>query len=416
MIKVSVIKKHYQVKVGAKNIVTSCDPATVTATNSDSTVVGQTTAPSGGTGNIPIADSSIKRSNGTEITSVPATEPATIQDSVVQINQVDGTPVSTNNVMAATNVTLLVPNPPTLQQVIDNNTPSDITDAIETAGYACAVFSDLSVSYGKPLYSQPFGNTLAKPLNVAVNNLADEIYVCAGNIIQVYLGDKTLDRTITGFNAPSTIRFSDDYAQYLAVQGGVTIGSQVRIMNTATDTQVALLTTTNIRAATFNNVNGNIFWSNTSHQILQRTQANSAVGSAFTSTNVPRIYTMRAQPNTSRVFVAGDSGAFNIGRVSFFDNNTLAFTNITLGTGSLDINYINGIAFLNDRIFLFHFSGALSYQAITEIDINGNVVWQALALSTDVTANVTGDIYTGCPCPVVVYPFASLNKIFCAIL
>jgi len=133
MIKVSVIKKHYQVKVGAKNIVTSCDPATVTATNSDSTVIGTATVPSGGTGNIPIADSEIRRSDASLIVSLPATEPATIQDSVVQINQVDGTPISTNNVMAATNVTLLVPNPLTLQQTIDGNTSANIATAINNA-------------------------------------------------------------------------------------------------------------------------------------------------------------------------------------------------------------------------------------------------------------------------------------------
>jgi hypothetical protein len=111
MIKVSVIKKHYQVKVGAKNIVTSCDPATVTATNSDSTVLGTATVPSGGTGNIPIADSEIRRSDASLIVSLPATEPATIQDSVVNIEYQNGTPISTNSVMADSTATFQVPNP-----------------------------------------------------------------------------------------------------------------------------------------------------------------------------------------------------------------------------------------------------------------------------------------------------------------
>ena len=133
MIKVSLIKKHYQVKVGAKNIVTSCDPATVTATNSDSTVLGTATVASGGTGNIPISDSEIRRSDASLIVSVPATEPATIQDSVVNIEYANGTPISTNNVMAATNVTLLVANPLTLQQTIDGNTSANIATAINNA-------------------------------------------------------------------------------------------------------------------------------------------------------------------------------------------------------------------------------------------------------------------------------------------
>jgi hypothetical protein len=111
MIKVSVIKKHYQVKVGAKNIVTFCDPATVTATNSDSTVIGTATVASGGTGNIPIADSEIRRSDASVIVSVPATEPATIQDSVVRIEYANGDFIKNVNVLAATNPTIDVPNP-----------------------------------------------------------------------------------------------------------------------------------------------------------------------------------------------------------------------------------------------------------------------------------------------------------------
>jgi hypothetical protein len=111
MIKVSLIKKHYQVKVGAKNIVTSCDPATVTATNTDSTVIGTATVASGGTGNIPIADSEIRRSDASLIVSLPATEPATIQDSVVNIEYANGTPISTNSVMADSTATFQVPNP-----------------------------------------------------------------------------------------------------------------------------------------------------------------------------------------------------------------------------------------------------------------------------------------------------------------
>jgi hypothetical protein len=52
---------------------------------------------------------------------------------VVNIEYANGTPISTNNVMAATNVTLLVANPLTLQQTIDGNTRANIATAINNA-------------------------------------------------------------------------------------------------------------------------------------------------------------------------------------------------------------------------------------------------------------------------------------------
>lgn len=144
MITVEVIEKDFQIEIGAKNIVTSCDPATVTATNSLSTVLGTVSAPSGGTGNIPISDSPINKSDGTLIANVPAETSYNVADSVITVEYVNGTPISTNNVKAASTATIQVPNPTTLQDAIDTNTATDIANAIDTANKENDVFTDLA--------------------------------------------------------------------------------------------------------------------------------------------------------------------------------------------------------------------------------------------------------------------------------
>lgn len=227
-----------------------CQDATVTATNSLGDIVGQTTASSGGTGNISIPDSSIKRSNGTEIVSVPATEPATIVDSVVTIQQQDGTPISINNVMAATNVTLLVPNPPVCQDgtavLTDQfgNSLGSITVASgatenETVTLPCASFSSFTDQFGTSnafSVMAAFGSLSISARSVAVNG--NFIYLLNfGNIEKVNATTFASVSSITGFGFAVEIAFSPDGSQYAVVDFN---GSRVRIMDTATDTQIAV--------------------------------------------------------------------------------------------------------------------------------------------------------------------------------
>jgi hypothetical protein len=142
---------------------TTCLDATVTATNSDSTVIGTATVASGGTGNIHIANSVISNTQGV-IDSLPATTPLTIVDSVITLRNSVST-LSTTNVPATTNLTLTAPNSttnvtdqngtplgqvtgisgatntqqvtvpscPTLQQIVDANTSANIATAINSA-------------------------------------------------------------------------------------------------------------------------------------------------------------------------------------------------------------------------------------------------------------------------------------------
>lgn len=275
MISVSVIKKHYKVKVGAKNIVTSCDPATVTATNSDSTVIGTAIVASGGTGNIPIADSVISNTQGV-LNNLPATTPLTITDSVVTLNNTVGL-LSTTNVPATTNLTLTAPDSTTnVTDQLGNplgsvtgisgatNTQSVTVPACadgtavlsdqfgnslgsvvvasgatenETVTLPCSSFSSFTNQFGTAnafSVMATFGVILNSSRGCAVNG--NFIYLTNGNnLVKINATDFSNVATITGFATAQEIAFSPDGSQYAVVNG---TGNSVRIMDTATDMQI----------------------------------------------------------------------------------------------------------------------------------------------------------------------------------
>ena len=277
MISVSVIKKNYKVKVGAKNIVTSCDPATVTATNSDSTVIGTAIVASGDTGNIPIADSVISNTQGV-LDDLPATTPLTIVDSVVTLRNTVPTTLSTTNVPATTNLTLTAPNSTT--NVTDQNgTPLGsvtgisgatntqsvtvppcasgtalLTDQFgnslgsvvvasgatenETVTLGCASFGSFTNQFGTPnafSVMAGFGVLTASARASAVNG--NVIYLTNLNNIEKFNATTFASiSVIMGFNNAQEIAFSPDGTQYATVNLG---NNTVRIMDTATDTQIA---------------------------------------------------------------------------------------------------------------------------------------------------------------------------------
>ena len=110
MITVEVIEKGFQIEIGAKNIVSGGTSGTATATNSLSTVIGTVSVPSGGTANIPITDSSVKRSDLTTIAAVPAETDYTVADSVVTLKNTVPSTLSTTNVKADSSVDITAPN------------------------------------------------------------------------------------------------------------------------------------------------------------------------------------------------------------------------------------------------------------------------------------------------------------------
>jgi hypothetical protein len=110
MITVEVVDNNFQIEVGAANIVSGGASGTATATNSLSTVIGTVSVPSGGTANIPITDSSVKRSDLTTIATVPAETDYTVADSVVTLKNTVPSTLSTTNVKAASSVDITAPN------------------------------------------------------------------------------------------------------------------------------------------------------------------------------------------------------------------------------------------------------------------------------------------------------------------
>jgi len=178
-------------------------------------------------------------------------------------------------------------------------------------------------------------------------------------------------------------------------------------MTTATDVQAALVTTTAVFSAEFNPNNGNVFWTN-SLTVAEVTQGNVAVGVTFTTANVIRQRTLKNEPSTNRIWLGGDSGNANTGRLSYFDATTRAFTSIVFsGTITFAINVITGLAFGGGFIYVIHQTGGSAAMCITKINDTGVVQGQTLILGDD--AGICGNYYAGYGCPVVVYPISILS-------
>jgi hypothetical protein len=376
--------------------------ATGTAKNSLGDTIGTGSAPSGGSGNINVADSLIKRSDLTTIASNPAAADYTVADSPVRVEYVNGTLISNTNVLAASSATIQVPNQATLQDNVDASTPTEIVTAVTNAGKDGLVLEGLAVEYGGISNFNNFGATTT-PYCVGVNN--NEFYVVLdGGSVQVFdAATRTLQRTVLGFGTSCRhVRFNA--TQYLVTSFGT---GQVRIMNTAADTQEALVTTTQVFSAEFNPNNGNVFWINNT-TVAEVTQANVAVGATFTTANVGRTRTLKNQPSTNRIWLGGDSGTATVGRLSYFDATTRAFTSIVFsGTITFAINVITGLTFGGGFIYVIHQTGGSTAMCITKINDTGVVQGQTLILGDD--AGICGAYYTGYGCPVVLYAISILN-------
>ena len=376
--------------------------ATANAKNSLNNTVGTANVPSGATGNVTVGDSSILRSDLTTIATTPATVSYTVADSPVRVEYVNGSLISNTNVKAASSATIQVPNQATLNDQVNTSTTAQVVTAIELAGKECGVLEGLSDEYGGIGNFATWGATTT-PYCVGIEN--NEFYVVLnGGSVQIFdAATRTLQRTVLGFGTLCRhIRFNA--TQYLVT--AFTTG-QVRIMDTATDTQDALITTVAVFSAAFNPNNGNLFWTN-GGTIEEKTQLNVAVGATFTSVNVVRQRTIKNEPSTNRMWVGGDNNNSNIGRLSYFDATTRAFTNITFsGTITFAINVLTGLAFDGTYIYVIHQTGGSTAMCMTKIDSTGVVQCQTLILGDD--ASICGNYYTGYGCPVVVYPISILN-------
>jgi len=203
----------YFPRLGQKRIsVVCCNPqssgetTTVTATNSDSDIVGSITVPCGTPASINIADTAINQSDGTPITTTPSTIPYNVADSVITVEYNDGTPISTTNVKATDPATIVVPDPlvcDTLDELVDSSTNQQVRDAIVLAGKECS-----QLRFGL----DSFGNTSD------VNN-----YVFA-----VMEGFGTVSASSRGCSIDGNVLYATD-------------GSNVRLFNATTNAPIAVV-------------------------------------------------------------------------------------------------------------------------------------------------------------------------------
>ena len=291
----------------------------------------------------------------------------------------------------------------TLDELVDSSSSADVITAVQLANKECPVLEGLALEYGGIGNFLTWGATTT-PYCVGVNS--DEFYVVLdGGSVQVFdAATRTLQRTILGFGTQCRhIRFNA--TQYLVNSFG---SAQIRIMTTATDVQAALITgATQVFSAEFNPNNGNVFWASSS-TTTEVTQAGATVGATFNTANVSRQRTLKNQPSTNRIWLGGDSGSATIGRLSYFDATTRAFTSITFsGTITFAINVITGLAFDGTYIYVIHQTGGSQAMCMTKINDTGVVQNQTIILGDD--AGICGNYYAGYGCPVVVYPISILS-------
>jgi YVTN family beta-propeller protein len=146
--------------------------------------------------------------------------------------------------MAATNVTLLVPNPPvcpTLDELVDSSTSEDVVDAIELAGKECDVQSLLLDRYKQGSFASinSFGTLAGFDGSVMVYN--GLIYLTSLNNVLIYNATSyALETIVPGFDRAVEMAMSPDGSQYAVVNFN---SNTVRIMDTATNTEITSFST-----------------------------------------------------------------------------------------------------------------------------------------------------------------------------
>ena len=181
---------------------------TGTARNSQNDVIGSVGVPSGTTAYIPIANSEVKRSDGSLIYSLPATLPIEVDDSEVEVRYDNNTLISTELIKAASTDTIFVPNPLTLQDNVDSATTSEIVTAVTNAGKNCAVTAAFLATFGSaPYVVGQFGSVNTLALGCFVNG--NIIYILNNNQIDLYNATTyAYTGSVVGFNRASEIAFT----------------------------------------------------------------------------------------------------------------------------------------------------------------------------------------------------------------
>lgn len=222
-------KRKYIAKSKAINIVTSCLDATATATNSIGDNLGTVQIASGATGNIPIADTRINKSDGTQIALTPSTVAYNVADSTITVQYQNGTLISETDVKATEDATINVPNPLTLTEQMDASTTAQIKTALIASGEDTNIQTSLLGDYGAGfLAGKQFASLNSGVTGIRVFN--NTIFACNGtanNMFRINATTNATQGTTSGFSRAFKLSHKSD--------GGYAVtnftGNSVRIMN-----------------------------------------------------------------------------------------------------------------------------------------------------------------------------------------
>lgn len=385
MITVEVIEKDFQLEIGAKNIVTSCDPATDVIKDENGNILKTVVIPSGGTVDTEITNGTILRSDATLITEILAEGTATINDTPVEARYINGTLISTTNVKAAdTTVTISIPNPETLDSLVASSTDAQVITAIELAAKQNDVTDGLLAQYGGfPIMMNPLGSSLNNPCGCIV--IGTSLYilnsVASGasfvQIVDLDTGALIAIKASLGNNA-SAISKSPDELFYIVVVSAAGTTLVIRVSDNVT---VATLPIGSFYGGDFID-NGNVWTTNNTNVINETTQAGVNVPPSIT-TPLIRSYVVKRKDATAEMWIGGYdviSGLFN-GRIFVYTQAKVAVRNFAITGSNYFIKSVAGIGFAGTRNFIV---ATLSVtpgsnteercMAIIEIDDNGNVI------------------------------------------
>jgi hypothetical protein len=383
MITVDVITKQFEVEVEAKNIVTTCNDAIAVIKDEDGNTLKTENIPSGFTEDITINNGTINRSDATLITTILAEGTATIADSPVTVEYANGTPISTTNVKAASSATIQVPNPETLNSLVDSSTDAQVITAIELANKQNDVTDGLLAQYGGfPIMMNPLGTSMDNPCDCII--IGTSLYVLnsktSSSFVQIYdLNTGALLRTKSTLGVrASAISKSQDELYYLVL---VSAAGTTLIIRVSDDVTVATLPIGSFYGGDFID-NGNIWTTNNTNIINETTQAGVSVPPSIT-TPLVRSYVVKRKPSTSEMWIGGYDvigGLFN-GRIYVYTQAKIAVRNFAISGSSYNVKSVAGINFAGARNFIVATlaisAGSNTEErcmAIMEIDDNGNVI------------------------------------------
>jgi len=249
----------------------------------------------------------------------------------------------------------------------------------------------LALEYGGlPAIMKSFGTSLRSfTIQCCIRESNGEIYAHDRNRrIFVFNKDTTLNRTVTTTPpvAGVALRLSESRGVYTNIGFGTTNSGIVTY--DFGDNVVNNVVTTGFRLGNFDYAHGtgSTIWASTSltpnsRTIVEVDYTTGATSSQFTIPNINQTATaIRARPTTNQIWVGGNGG-----RLSFFDQTTLAVTDVFttfFGTNPGNVvNTINDITFSFDgsRIFLrcssrVDNSSGNYFNSVTEINDTGTII------------------------------------------